>query len=73
MFVQMEPAVSSCLLSAYAALREVNQETAGTQIDKGFQYALAKWWQVRYSIVSISACVYLLLGCCFCLAAAGAT
>ncbi|WIA37453.1 hypothetical protein OEZ86_014371 [Tetradesmus obliquus] len=43
---QMEPAVSSCLLSAYAALREVNQETANTQIDKGFQYALAKWWQL---------------------------
>jgi hypothetical protein len=42
----MEPAVSSCLLSAYAALREANQETATTQIDKGFQYALAKWWQV---------------------------
>eukprot|EP00882_Tetradesmus_deserticola_P022364 GHRQ01024266.1.p1 GENE.GHRQ01024266.1~~GHRQ01024266.1.p1 ORF type:complete len:604 (+),score=307.17 GHRQ01024266.1:373-2184(+) len=43
---QMEPAVSSCLLSAYAALREVNQEAANTHIDKGFQYALAKWWQL---------------------------
>jgi hypothetical protein len=47
LLLQMEPAVSSCLLSAYAALREVNQDTANTQIDKGFQYALAKWWQVK--------------------------
>lgn len=45
--VQMEPAVSSCLLSSYAALRELDTASANQHIDKGFQYALAKWWQVK--------------------------
>jgi hypothetical protein len=44
--LQMEPAVSSCLLSAYAALREADTGNAYAHIDKGYQYALAKWWQV---------------------------
>lgn len=38
--------MSSCMLSAYAALKDVDQATSNNHIDKGFQYALAKWWQV---------------------------
>jgi hypothetical protein len=43
----MEVAVSSCLLSAYAALRELDANVANAHIEKGFHLALVKWWQVR--------------------------
>ena len=44
--LQMEPAVSSCLLAAYASLRDADAATANAHIEKGFQYSLARWWQV---------------------------
>jgi hypothetical protein len=46
LLLQMEPAVSSCLLAAYASLRDCDSGTANAHIEKGFQYSLARWWQV---------------------------
>lgn len=41
------------MLSAYAALKDVDQTTANQHIDKGFQYALAKWWQVSQHVTEL--------------------
>lgn len=38
--------MSSCLLAAYASLRDHDSGTANLHIEKGFQYSLARWWQV---------------------------
>ena len=38
--------MSSCLLAAYASLREMDSSTANVQIDKGFQFSLMRWWSV---------------------------
>lgn len=40
--------MSSCLLAAYASLRDHDSGTANLHIEKGFQYSLARWWQVGW-------------------------